>query len=57
MQNGRGKKIGRKKKLGFRRITIDFGFTTKEISLPLCTSPCKRFSFVKQINMLQQKGF
>jgi len=23
------------------RIKINFGFTTKEISLPLCTSPCK----------------
>jgi len=27
-----------------KRIKIDFGFTTKEISLPLCTSPCKRFN-------------
>ena len=27
-----------------KRIKIDFSFTTKEISLPLYTSPCKRFN-------------
>jgi len=29
------------KKLAFKRVQIDFGFTTKEISLPLSISPCK----------------
>jgi len=34
-------KIKMERKLEFRRIKMNFGFTTKEISLPLSTSPCR----------------
>jgi len=45
MYNGIEKKIKMERKLRFveigedKRIKIDFGFTIKEISLPLITSP------------------
>jgi len=34
------KKIKMERKLGFRTIKMNLGFTTKEISFPLNTSSC-----------------
>jgi len=40
------------KKLGFEEIKINFGFTTKEISLPLNNITMQRFN-TKQIFVMQ----